>query len=162
MVVVFLCILNIIPGLSQNYFSSNKSVLDSKSLVDVDSVAIVYKVEFDKETSSEFDDILSFVSTENREVLTKEEIKKLNNYLLSEKSYTNEYAVLSHADILFKYYNNGAEIMFIAISSITRNITIVINSDIIHDKISPQFEKYVTRLLQNKKLWIRGRKFEAF
>lgn len=158
--ILCLFIINNFPAKSQESESyKDISILKSEDFVDIDSITVIYRIEFDKETSSEFDDVFTFQSTERKDILSKKEIKKLNNYIFSEKSYTNSVAGLSHSDIIFTYFKNNSVIMSINISSITRNISIIKGSDIVLNGISPQFEKYITQLLRKKKIWPKKKSF---
>lgn len=52
---------NNLPAKSQESESyKDISLLKSEDFVDIDSITVIYRIEFNKETSSEFDDILTF------------------------------------------------------------------------------------------------------
>jgi len=161
MIMLCLFIINSIPAASQDIETYNDiSSLNPEYFIDVDSVIVTYRMDFDLETSSEFDDKSSFKSMGKKGSLSKKEIRKLNNYLLSSKSYSNRVAGLVHRDIIFTYFKNNSDIIVVNVSSITRNITLIKDSDIIQNAITPQFEKYITHLLRQKKIWSKEKSFD--
>ena len=91
--------------------------------------------------------------------LSKSEIKKLHRLLLSEKTFTDNIALLSHSDIILSYYKNDTATVFCNISSQTRKFTLVNGERYFVKRITPAFEKYLTALLRKKKLWSKKEGF---
>lgn len=152
---------------------------------DGDSIITVYKIEdvafinepdsiflsfysiFEKDTSSPFDDASAIQGTFSfyKSIkLSKYEYEKLYNHLTRKDSYQERYALLNHNNINIRLYKNGLVYHDIYISSITRNVTINSTSAdsrqlLFQKQITKRFEKYLTKLLRQNKLWTKNDNF---
>lgn len=129
-----------------------------------DSVFLSFYSIVEKETSELFDDTSTnqgSFSFYKKSKLSQHEYGNLYNYLTRKDSYQDQYALLNHDNINIRLYKDGSIYQDIYLSSITRNITI--NSYSIHSQqlilkkqITKKFERYITKLLKQKKLWTKN------
>ncbi|MCL2650594.1 MAG: DKNYY domain-containing protein, partial [Candidatus Azobacteroides sp.] len=91
-----------------------------------DSIIIAYGIVYNEEVSSPFDTIErdTFI-LKGMAQLSKSEIKKLHQWFLSGKSFTNAIPLLTHGDIVLSYYKNDTITVSCRISSLTRKFTLV-------------------------------------
>jgi hypothetical protein len=86
----------------------------------------------------------------------------LNKLLKDSTSYSDELSGLGDRDISFFYYKSDSVALSILVSSITRDISIIDDKNIIQNRISDRFEKYLDKLLRKKDIWNKNQKFTEF
>ena len=129
-----------------------------------DSVTIAYGFDDNKEINGSFpsdkNELNTFIIKDVAR-LSKPEIKKLHQWFLSEKSFTNG-VVLNHGDIVISYYKNDTVTIRCTISTITRKFAFVNGEHYFNQSITPAFEKYLTTLMRKKKLLSKKEGFFKF
>jgi hypothetical protein len=119
-----------------------------------DSVTISYTMD-DREyaiLTDAADD--TFIFSGNK-LLTKKEIKKLNQFFVSSKSFSppNMYRI----DI--SYYRGDSVAINFTIDTVTRMSVLLNGERRFRGFIAKSFEKYLTSLLRNKKIWTKKQRF---
>lgn len=127
---------------------------------DFDSVVISYQVENLNEISSS--PAIVSVNAKRKTVLSAKEVKCLNRLLKDAGSYSDQLSGLGDRDITFLYYKRGLIDLSIHVSSITRDISIINNKNVMQNRISSRFEKYLVKLLRKKGIWGKNQIFTEF
>ena len=128
-----------------------------------DSVTIAYGIDYNKENSLPNDKIErdTFI-LKSVARLSKSEIKKLHQWFLSEKAFSDTTPLPSHGDIVISYHKNDTVVVRCTVSSLTGKITFASAERYFASGITPAFEKYLTALMRKKKLWRKKEGFSEF
>lgn len=139
----------------------------------VDSVTIAYGLFYSRELYSCADEFWKgHVAVPTKECekakrweeerLSEKEVRNIEEFLRSDKTYKNTQSVLGGVDIFLYYYINEEIVYRIAISSITRDIVFTQDEWVINNSINKDFENYLTKLLHDKNIWSSHERFADF